>query len=263
MAENNGISSESFSGSECDCDNFCDIDELEDSWSDAHANFLSSLSETETKDFLRLSRQFDLKPRDQLFQAGDRSNDVFIVAGGCIRLFQVSSTGRETILWFSFPGEIFGIAELWSGSDREICAVANEPSRVYSIARSDFAEFLGTHPEVSMRAIGILSARVRTLGHALVDLATDNVETRIARLLLRFAAVSSVTPCSDGQFDGELCVNVRLTHLDIANLVGACRQTVTLNMIQLRKCGTLRAVNQHIHIMEPDRLRRMVASGAA
>lgn len=237
---------------------FQSFDDLEGSWSGAHANFLSSLSEEETVDLLKVSRRIDFKSRDQVFCAGDRSNNVFIVAAGCIRLFQVSPTGKEMILWFSFPGEIFGIAELWSGSDREIYAVANEVSLVYSIRRSEFAEFMGTHPEAAMRVIGILSARVRALGHALVGLATDNVETRIARLLMRFAEVSSGTLCSDGLMDGELCVNVRLTHQDIANLIGASRQTVTSSLTNLRKRGIVRMVNHHTHIIQPDHLRHML-----
>jgi CRP/FNR family transcriptional regulator, cyclic AMP receptor protein len=258
LAENTGVITNSIAGFEIDNRSFNSIDELAGSWLDAHANFLSSLSDAETSDLLKFSRNLSLKPRDQLFRAGDRSDDVYIVAGGCIRLFQVSSTGKETILWFSFPGEIFGIAEMWSGGDREIFAVANEASKVHSIKRSDFAKFLGTHPEVAIRAIGILSARVRALGHALVGLATDNVKTRIARLLMRFASVSSITPCSDGRLGSEVCVNVRLTHQDIANLIGASRQTVTSTLTHLRKCGTVRTVNQHIHILQPDQLRRML-----
>ena len=239
------------------------IDEEGDAWADAHANFLSSLSGLETRDLLKCSRHLDLKSRDHLFRAGDRSNDVYIVAGGCIRLFQISSSGKETILWFSFPGEIFGMAELWRGSDRQIHAVANEATRVYSIRRKDFTNFLGAHPEAAMKAIGILSARVRALGHALVGLASDKVETRIIRLLLRFAAVSSGTRCCAGSTEGELCVNVRLTHQDIANLIGASRQTVSSTLAHLRKIGAVRAVNQHIHIVQPDEMRRLLELGAA
>jgi CRP/FNR family transcriptional regulator len=184
---------------------FFSFDDGGDAWSDAHANFLSSLSEAETCDLLKCSRRLDLKSRGHLFQAGDGSNDVFIVAGGCIRLFQISSTGKETILWFSFPGEIFGMAELLRGNGRQIHAAANEATQVYSISRRDFTNFLGAHPEAAMKAIGILSARVRALGHVLVGLASDNVETRIARLLMRLAAASSGTSCCTGSSDGELC----------------------------------------------------------
>ncbi len=257
------IGSNLFSGSSLDFDSYRRYDELWGSWTDAHANFLSSLSTEETSDLLKCANRRILKPRDQLFGAGDRSNDVYIVADGCIRLFQVSPSGKETILWFSFPGEIFGIAELCSGGEREIYAEANETSEVYAIRRSDFAGFLGRHSEVAMRAIGILSARVRTLGHALVGLATENVETRIARLLVRFAAVSSGASCCDVHSDNELCVNVRLTHQDIANLIGASRQTVTSTLMQLRKQGAVRTVKKHIHITRPDYLRRMMEPGAA
>lgn len=233
------------------------IDDGDIAWSDAHANFLSSLSRQETDALLSSSRLLDLKPRALLFQAGDQSRDVFIVAEGCIRLFQVSPTGKETILWLNFPGELFGMAEIWSGSQRQVYAVANEAARVHSIHRQDFIEFLGAHPEAALKAIGILSARVRALGHTLGGLASDNVETRIARLLMRFAAIASRTRCSSG-VDGELCVNVRLRHQDIANLIGASRQTVTTTLLRLRKIGAVRMVDQHIHIVQAERLRGLL-----
>ncbi|MDH3389523.1 MAG: Crp/Fnr family transcriptional regulator [Gammaproteobacteria bacterium] len=231
------------------------IDDGDVTWSDAHANFLSSLSQEEIQDLLTCSRLLVLKPRDHLFRAGDHSKDVYIVAEGCIRLFKVSPTGKETILWFNFPGELFGMAEIWSGSQRQVYAIANEATRVYSIRRQDFIKFLGAHPEAAMKAIGILSARVRALGHTLGGLASDNVETRIARLLMRFAAISSATRCSSGVNDAELCVNVRLRHQDIANLIGASRQTVTTTLLQLRKLGAVRMVDHHIHIVQADHLR--------
>ncbi len=224
-------------------------------WSEAHANFLSSLSPQESRDLLAYSRQVTLKPREHLFRAGDRSHDVYIVAEGCIRLSQVAPTGKETILWFNFPGELLGIAEIWSRSQRQVYAVANEATRVHSLRRQDFIQFLGAHPEAALTAIGILSARVRALGQTLGGLASENVETRIARLLMRFAAVSAGTRCPVGADRGELCVNVRLRHQDIANLIGASRQTVTTTLLRLRELGAVRMEGQHIHIVRADRLR--------
>jgi CRP-like cAMP-binding protein len=225
-------------------------------WSQAHANFLSSLSPDETRDLLSCARRILLKPREHLFRAGDQSNDVYIVAEGCVRLFQVTPTGKETILWINFPGELFGMAEIWSGESRQVYAVANDATRIHSIRRQDFIKFLGAHPEAAMKAIGILSARVRALGHTLGGLASDNVETRIARLLMRFAAISSTSRCAIAS--GELCVNVRLRHQDIANLVGASRQTVTTTLLDLRRQGTIRIVNHHIHIVRSEDLRNLL-----
>ncbi len=114
-----------------------------------------------------------------------------------------------------------------------------------------------------MKAIGILSARFRALGNVLVGLTSDNVEIRIVRLLIRLAAASSGTRCCAGSNEGELCVNVRLTHQDIANLIGASRQTVTTTLVQLRKQGAVRTVEHHIHIVRPDHLRRLLEQAAA
>lgn len=241
-----------------------DIDDRGDAWSDTHANFLSSLSKEEKQNLIKHSRRLILKSRDHMFRTGGCSNDVYIIANGCIRLLQVSSTGKETILGFCFTGEIFGMAEVWQRRDRQIYAVANEATQVYSIQRSDFISFLGAHPKAAMKAIGILSARIRALGHVLVGRTCDNVQTRIARLLLRFASVSSgIRCCADSNNNNELCVNVRLTHQDIADLIGASRQTVTTTLVQFRKRGTVRIINQHIHIVRSDHLCRLIELGAA
>ncbi len=238
-------------------------DELDGSWSDAHANFLSSLSDLETDSLLRVARKKSLAPKDLLFRAGDQSSDFYVVAEGSVRLFQVAPDGKEMILWLSFPGEIFGIAELLSGSNREIYAEANENAVVYAVKREDFARFIGDHPEAAMRAIGILSARVRSLGHALVGLATDNVETRIARLLMQFAQVASNASSPRTDQNGELRVNVPLTHQDIANLIGASRQTVTTTLAELRKAGVLRSVERYIHIVDRKRLGQILDQGGS
>ena len=232
-------------------------------WSNAHANFLSSLHPVEKQDLLSRSRRLDLKSRSHLFRAGDQSDDVYIVLNGSIRLVQLSAGGKETILWFNFPGEIFGMAELWSGNQRQIHAIANGATQVYSIHRQDFITFLGLHPEAAMKAIGILSARVRALGRTLAGLTSDNVETRVARLLMRFAAISSGTRCRAMEADGELCVNIRLTHQDMGNLIGASRQTVTTTLANLRKIGAVRTVNQHFHILRPGHLRQLLRGDTA
>lgn len=224
-------------------------------WTNAHASFLSSLLQEEKKDLIGRSRHLTLKLRDHLFRVGEPSSKVYIVGSGCIRLTQVSAGGKEAILWFNFPGEIFGIAELWSGTPRQVNAVANQPSEVYSIHRRDFTDFLRNHPEAAMKAIGILSARVRSLGALLTGLASDDVETRIARLLTRLAAaVSSDASCQDVIASDEFCVNVRMTHQDIAGLIGASRQTVTSTLIRLRRVGAIRNVDHHIHVARPARL---------
>lgn len=243
-------------------DVYTEIDSGDVTWRDAHADFLSSLSRDERAELLKRARLLTLKTHDRLFQAGDASGAVFIVADGCIRVSQVSPKGKETIVWLNFRGEIFGMAELMNGNHRQIYAEANQPSRVYSIGREEFTQFLGACPEAAMKAISILSARVRSLGCALAGHASDKVETRIACLLMRCATILARDHCRDTVDQRECCINVRLRHQDIASLIGASRQTVTTTLRHLCSIGVIRKVDRHIHVVRPEYFRMLIDQSA-
>lgn len=230
---------------------------MEESWKSAHADLLSDMSETEMASLTARAKRRRLSRGGKVFEAGDAADEVLFVANGCIKLHQLSPSGKEIILWFAFPGELFGVAEGLRGVPREIYATAKVASEILVIDRSDFVAFLSAHPEAALRAIGILSARVRTLGSALVELTSDDVETRLARLMLRFAAGAPHLPCGAVRGPGEVCLNFELTRSDMANLVGATRQTVTTLLARLQRDGIVIAVDRHLHLSDPRRLMRM------
>ncbi len=231
---------------------------MDHAWSMAHANFLSSLSDEELNALTGHAKRNSYKKNQQIFSAGDNAKVIYIVASGCIKLYQLSPGGKEIILWFSFPGELFGIAETVRGVEREIFASANIDSQVLVLSEGDFVEFLRSHPEAAMRAIGILSARLRTVGFSYADLAADDVETRLVKLLLRFAAGSLPTPCMMPKSSEEICVNIDLTHTDLGNLIGATRQTVNSTLAGFRRAGLVDLVDRHIHIIDPDGLSQLL-----
>lgn len=234
---------------------------MEESWKTAHADLLAALSSQEMAGLFRCARRRCIARGAPVFEVGDEAGEIFIVSSGCIKLYQLSPGGKEIILWFAFPGEIFGVAECMRGVPREISAAGKIASEILAIDRKDFVEFLRSHPEAALRAIGILSARVRTLGSSLVELSADDVETRIVRLLLRFSAGSLRPPCSASRRPGEVCMNLDLTRTDMASLVGATRQTVTTMLVRLQRDGIVRAVGRHLHLPEPARLTLMCDRG--
>lgn len=230
---------------------------MEESWKTAHGDLLSTLSPQELAWLVRNAKRRRISRGQRIFEAGEDSGEILIVVGGCIKLYQLSPGGKEIILWFAFPGELFGVAESIRGVPREISASAKVASEVMSIERRDFVEFLRLHPEASLRAIGILSARVRTLGSAFAELMADDVETRLSRLLLRFSAGSLTPACAAPCKPGEMCLNIDLTRSDIANFVGATRQTVTTLLARLQRNGIVRPVARHFHLVAPAQLARI------
>ncbi len=231
---------------------------MDEAWSTAHANFLSSLSGDELAALTDRAKTLSFKRHEQVFAAGDDARSIYLVTDGCIKLYQLSPGGKEIILWFSFPGELFGIAETVRGVEREIFASANMPSQVLMLSQSDFVEFLRTHPEAAMRAIGILSARLRTIGFSFADLAADDVETRLVKLLLRFTAGGLPPSCGKAADHNEICLNIDLTHTELANLIGATRQTVNSTLAGFRRKGLIELVDRHLHIVDADRFSQLL-----
>ena len=227
---------------------------MNDAFSNAHSDFLSYLSQDETDALLRCARKVHLEKNQSIFNVGDMSGTVYIVAKGCIKLFRLTPDGKEVIFWLSFPGEIFGLAELFNDVDREISAEANMASEILAISRSDILRFFRSHPETAMRAICILSARLRSLEYSLINLATEDVETRLLRLLLRLSAVSKT--CTVTSSGDEICVDYPLTHQDIANQIGASRQTVSSTLASLKRRGVIEVKQRRIHIPNREKMIR-------
>jgi len=231
---------------------------MDHAWSAAHANFLSSLSDVELSALSAHARTLSIRKREIVFRAGDTAHDIYVVTGGSVRLYQYSPAGKQIILWLSFPGELFGLSETMRSTQREIFAEASEDSELLVLSQADFLEFLRVHPEAALRALDILSARVRTLGSSLVDLATDDVETRLIRLLLRFSTGTLPRACGAETSGEEICLNLSVTHNDIGNLIGASRQTITTTLAKFRRRGLINLIDRHIHVTDPDRLRAML-----
>ena len=114
-----------------------------------------------------------------IFCAGEAGQHVFFLHKGRIKISNLSPAGHEVILWFCFSCEMFGLSEITRGNDRAVSAQACEDSEVTSIPRELFNTFLIHHPKVAFLIMQILSCRMRVLGDMLVNLVSDNVNTRL------------------------------------------------------------------------------------
>lgn len=168
-----------------------------------------------------------------VFQSGSPGQYVYLLDQGAVKIFKLADNGREAILWFCFAGELFGLAEISRGQVREVFAQACGTIQLYAIPRNEFNDFLDTHPSVARYIIEILSLRMRVLGETFQHLVTDDVETRLIKLLIRL--------CDHyGQaFHESICVNMPITHQDLADMIGTTRQTVTSILNSLKRDGVL------------------------
>lgn len=217
----------------------------------APSNFLAQLNAVDYADLAALAKVQHHQKGEHVFQAGAPGHHVYFLRVGKVKIYQLSPLGREVILWFCFAGEIFGLAEVARGGGRVVNAQACDHSEVLAVSQEQFKSFLAAHPQATLLSMQVLSSRLRILGEMFVNLVSDDVNTRIAKLILRLSARYGT------RVDKAIFLNIPLTHQEIADMVGTSRQTVTSILSTLKKQGVLSIDNHRIHIESEELLSEM------
>jgi CRP-like cAMP-binding protein len=208
----------------------------------APSNFLAQLLPSDHADLLAIARTRGRGKGEAVFSAGEPGSQVFFLRAGKVKIGQVSPLGREVILWFCFPGEVFGIAEVARGGERVVNAVACVKSELLVVPQSEFMHYLAERPQAALLCMQVLSSRLRVLGEMFVNLVSDDVSTRIAKLILRLSARYGT------RLGREIVLNIPLTHQEIADMTGTTRPTVTATLTTLRQQRVLSIDNRRIRI---------------
>lgn len=206
------------------------------------SDFLGSLDHAERDALFSLGARRAYAKGEAVFRAGDPGAHVYFLETGRVKIFQAADSGREVILWFCLPGEIFGLAEVARGGGRVVSAFACERSTVLAVPQETFKGFVASRPKAALLSMQVLSSRLRGLSDVMVNLVADDVDTRIAKLILRLGA-------RYGRRDGRVIhLDIPLTHQEIADMVGTTRQTATSTLSRLKKQGVLSIDTHRIDI---------------
>lgn len=147
---------------------------------------------------------------------GDRTDSLYIIVSGKVKIYVSEETGKEIVLNESGPGEYFGEMVLDEGP-RSASVITLEPTRFLVVPKEDFRDFVVKSPEFALHLICKLIKRVRALTNDVKSLALLDVYGRVARMLLDLAV----------ERDGKLVVENKPTQQDMANRVGASREMIS------------------------------------
>lgn len=201
------------------------------------AGFLAALAMADRAALVELGRCVTVQAGRTLFHAGAVADAVYVVLSGRIRLSRGDSDGATLALGLRTAGDVLGLAELFTGADRVVEAHADQPSEVLRVPADRFLAWVRDRPAAMAVVLATLGARLRQVGDVAVSVAHDAAEVRVARLLLALAERHGVTGrSSPGRHDG---VTVQVTQQQLAELVGASRQTVSLAVGRLTGQGAL------------------------
>jgi CRP/FNR family transcriptional regulator len=201
----------------------------------------SSLNEDELAELAKLAIERSFVPDEFIFWDGDAPEWFYIIAEGRVKVVKHSSLGKEFIIAFFGPGEIFGEVAVFENKPYPASAQAVAETKVLGIKRKDFLSFLAQRPGVALRIISVLGGRLRDAQGRLKDLAGERVEQRLARTLLMLSA--------------KLGSTLPFTRQEVADMAGTTTETAIRFMSRLKDGGIIRSTRGKIIILNETKLR--------
>jgi len=192
----------------------------------------------------------EISRAERLFEEGASGNQLYVILDGKIKLTRAAADGRENLLSVLGPGEMFGELSLFDPRPRTASAVAVTDSRLGALAHDDLRSWLTGRPDVALHLLQALAQRLRRANDVMADLVFTDVPGRVAKALLDLAG-----RFGESQPDG-LHVNHDLTQEELAQLVGASRETVNKALADFAARGWLQLSAKSVLLIEPERLRK-------
>ena len=185
-----------------------------------------------------------------VFSEGDTGDRLFIVLDGKVKISRAAADGRENLLTVLGPGEMFGELSLFDPGPRTATATVVTESTLASLDHDDLRPLLLNEPGMAVQLLRALAQRLRRTNEAMADLVFSDVPGRVAKALLDLAEKFAVE-----EPDGTR-VQHDLTQEELAQLVGASRETVNKALSDFATRGWLRLEGRTVLLLDRERLAR-------
>jgi CRP/FNR family cyclic AMP-dependent transcriptional regulator len=174
-------------------------------------------------------------PKTAVFDQGDPTRLVYLIKRGKVRISRLTPDGKEITVAILGAGDIFGEETLFTKGERSTHATTLEETLLCTSRADDLFALLSRDPELALNVAKLVHERLDTASAAMEDLAYARVPDRLLHLFARLATEHGVP------VEGGTRIDVRLTHADIASLIGSTRETVTLELTKLTSEGKIRS----------------------
>ena len=185
-----------------------------------------------------------------IFDEGEPGDRLYIIVDGKVKLARHAPDGRENLLSVMGPSDIFGELSIFDPGPRTSSAVCVTEVTAATMDSQMLKQWITDHPEISQQLLRVLARRLRRTNASLADLIFTDVPGRVAKTLLQLANRFGT------QEGGALRVNHDLTQEEIAQLVGASRETVNKALATFMHRGWIKLEGKSVLIVDTDHLAR-------
>jgi CRP/FNR family transcriptional regulator, cyclic AMP receptor protein len=202
----------------------------------------------------RMAERVELREarrRDVVYLPGDPGNSLFLVHGGRVKVSKVTRDGKSLTLAYHGPADLFGDSCLLDGGPRTEMAEAVENALLSEIDRAHFEDVIGTNPLLGLAMTRLMIVRRRELENKVEALVFRDVSSKLAELLVKLAGEYGVDDAR-----GTL-VALKITHQELANLIGSTRETVSLTLSQFKRRRMILTEGRKVIISDTEALRAL------
>jgi CRP-like cAMP-binding protein len=191
------------------------------------------------------------RARQVVYLPGDRAASVHFIASGRVKVSKVTRDGKELTLAYRTSGDFFGETCLLEGGPREEMVEAMENTMSVELDRAGLDHLLANHAPVAYPFARALIDRWRALQTKVEQLVFKDVGSKLAELLLRLGSEHGI------EHRRGLVLGLKITHQEMANLIGSTRETVSLTLSQFKRKGFIYTEGRKVILADREGLRAL------
>lgn len=209
------------------------------------------LPEKQLKEIEQIAVDRDFNKGEVIFLEGDDGNGFFLIAEGLIKIFKVSSEGKEQILHILGPGEPFGEVPVFSGQQFPASAETIIESHLLFFPRTAFVNLISANPSLAMNMLAVLSMRLRQFTVQVENLSLKEVSGRLAAYLVYLAD-------EEGKEDA---VTLNISKGQLASLLGTIPETLSRVFIRMTELNLIEMDGRNIKLLDRSGLEELAEHG--
>ena len=200
--------------------------------------YFAGLGAAALQELAGLATWHEYAPGALIFLEGEDNTGLYSVQGGWVKVVKFSLDGREQVLRYFGPGEVFNEIGIFLARPNPATAIALEQSILWQLHRSALQPLLTSHPDLLLRVMASMADRIAYLAGMVADLSLHSVEVRLARLLL------------DAAPDDALVRQPWLTQAELAAHLGTVPDVLSRALRTLADAGLIRVERKQITILD-------------
>ena len=221
-------------------------------WYLKQVKLFSDLSDVAMDEMNKMTRMEAFKKKQPIYLPGDPGDFVYLLKSGRVKISKIGDDGKELTLAILEPGEIFGEIDVLEETTRDTVAEVLDDAHICLIRREDFERFLKSQPQCSFKLTKLIGFRLKQIESRIEDLVFRDAPARLAHLLLSLASSFGTEDPDDH------AIKTKVTHQELANLIGTTRETVSLTLGQFRQAGLITMEKRQITILNEKGLTQLM-----